>query len=276
MKGVMEMKDSMIWDGPYGRLILSDSDISEVISELRHMTFAEFFDHYEENPEERISAIEKKMANLIENALAVGTSENEKPDHELAKDLASKFVQEIPAIEDVLKSDVKAAFEGDSAAKSYQEIIIAYPGLFAICVHRFAHALYKLGVPILPRVMSEYAHSKTGIDIHPGATIGRSFFIDHGTGVVIGETTEIGDNVQVYQGVTLGALSPRQGQRLSGKKRHPSVESDVTIYANATVLGGDTVIKQGSVIPGNATIYKTVKGECKVEGCSSRDICLVK
>ncbi|NLY87798.1 MAG: serine acetyltransferase [Clostridiales bacterium] len=270
------MKDSIIREGPYGQMILADTEIGDIISELRHLTFAEFFGHISEDPETRIAAITAKMEKLIDNALVVGTSDNGRYDEKTARDLAKEFARQIPAIEDILKTDVKAAYDGDSAAKSYQEIIIAYPGLFAICVHRFANVLYKLGVPILPRVISEHAHSKTGIDIHPGATIGRSFFIDHGTGVVIGETTEIGDNVQVYQGVTLGALSPRQGQRLAGKKRHPTVESDVTIYANATVLGGDTVIGQGSVIPGNATIYKTLKGECKVEGCGSRDICKVR
>ncbi|HHW95472.1 MAG TPA: serine acetyltransferase [Mogibacterium sp.] len=270
------MKESMIWEGPYGKMILSDNDISDLISELRHLVFAEFFDHVIHEPEKRLSSIESKVEKMIENALTFGANGDNDKDKKTAKDLAKEFTGQIPVIKELLESDVKAAYDGDSAAKSYQEIIIAYPGLFAICVHRFSHLLYELGVPILPRVMSEYAHSKTGIDIHPGATIGRSFFIDHGTGVVIGETTEIGDNVQVYQGVTLGALSPRQGQRLAGRKRHPTVESDVTIYANATVLGGDTVIREGSVIPGNATIYKTLKGECKVEGCSSKHICMVK
>lgn len=270
------MKDSMIWESLYERMILSDNDIGDVISELRHLVFADFFGHVIQEPEKRILAIEEKIEKMIESALMFGANGDDDKEEKSAKDLAKKFTEQIPAIKELLKNDVKAAYDGDSAAKSYQEIVIAYPGLFAICVHRFSHLLYELCVPILPRVMSEYAHSKTGIDIHPGAKIGRNFFIDHGTGVVIGETTEIGDNVQVYQGVTLGALSPRHGQHFAGKKRHPTVENDVTIYANATVLGGDTIIREGSVIPGNATIYKTLKGECKVEGCSSKHICMVK
>ena len=162
--------------------------------------------------------------------------------------------------------DVRAAFEGDPAAKSYDEIIFSYPGIYAITVYRAAHLLYTLNVPLLPRIMTEHAHSVTGIDIHPGAQIGDSFVIDHGTGVVIGETTIIGDNVRIYQGVTLGALSlPKgAGEKLRGRKRHPTIEDDVIIYSGATILGGDTVIGTRSIIGGNVWITKSVPADTTV------------
>jgi len=158
----------------------------------------------------------------------------------------------------VLATDVQAAFDGDPAAQSTDETIFCYPGLYAITVQRLAHEFYTLDVPLLPRIMTEYAHSLTGIDIHPGARLGPSFFIDHGTGVVIGETTSIGANVKIYQGVTLGALAPAFGQALRGQKRHPTIEDNVTIYAGATILGGDTTIGQGAVIGGNVFITSSV------------------
>jgi len=172
----------------------------------------------------------------------------------------------IPEIRTVLAMDVRAAYEGDPAAKSYDEIVFSYPGVFAIMVYRVAHWLHIQGVPLMPRIMSEYAHSVTGIDIHPGAQIGEAFFIDHGTGVVVGETTLIGKNVRVYQGVTLGALSlPKDaGERLRGSKRHPTIEDDVIIYANATILGGDTVIGARSVVGGNVWITESVPHDTKV------------
>ena len=165
--------------------------------------------------------------------------------------IAERFFGRLPAVRARLAEDVDAAFEGDPAAKSYAEIVTAYPSVQAVATYRVAHEVYQLGVPLVPRVMSESAHARTGIDIHPGAKIGRRFFIDHGTGVVIGETCEIGDRVVLYQGVTLGALAPRKGQLLRGVKRHPTLEDDVTIYAGATILGGETVIGRGSVIGGN-------------------------
>ena len=166
----------------------------------------------------------------------------------------------------MLAKDVRAAYEGDPAAKSYDEIIFSYPGLFAVTVYRLAHQLLEQGVPLMPRIMTEYAHSQTGIDIHPGAHIGESFFIDHGTGVVVGETTEIGDRVRLYQGVTLGALSlPREEvDSLRAKKRHPTIEDDVIIYAGATILGGDTVIGARSVIGGNVWLTESVPPDTKV------------
>ncbi len=161
-------------------------------------------------------------------------------------------------LKEILLKDVEAFFEGDPAARSQEEIILTYPGLFAIYVYRLAHLLHEKKVPLLPRIMSEYAHSQTGIDIHPGASIQEYFFIDHGTGVVIGETTSIGCHVKLYQGVTLGALSIKEGRKLFGVKRHPTIEDDVTIYANATILGGDTVIGKSSVIGGNTFITESI------------------
>jgi serine O-acetyltransferase len=177
-----------------------------------------------------------------------------------------RFIQALPKLREILATDVRAAIEGDPAAKSYDEVITSYPGLFAITVQRIAHELYKLAVPSLSRAMTEYAHSFTGIDIHPGAKIGKSFFIDHGTGVVIGETTEIGNSVRLYQGVTLGALSmPKEAvESFRDKKRHPTIEDDVIIYSNTTVLGGDTVIGARSTIGGNAWITQSVPPDTRV------------
>jgi serine O-acetyltransferase len=178
--------------------------------------------------------------------------------------IVSIFFDRMPAVRDVLATDVQAAFDGDPAAQSTDETIFCYPGLFAIFVQRFAHEFYKLNVPLLPRIMTEHAHSRTGIDIHPGAQLGESFFIDHGTGVVIGETTEIGKRVKIYQGVTLGALAPAFGQALRGQKRHPTIEDNVTIYAGATILGGATTIGHGSVIGGNVFITSSVPPQNQV------------
>ena len=181
-----------------------------------------------------------------------------RPCDHAACEIVAAFLDRIPAVREVLATDVQAAFDGDPAAKTTDETIFCYPGVLAITVQRLAHEFYKLDVPLLPRIMTEYAHSLTGIDMHPGAKLGRSFFIDHGTGVVIGETTEIGSNVKVYQGVTLGALAPAMGQVWRGRKRHPTIEDDVTIYSGATILGGDTVIGQGAVIGGNVFITTSV------------------
>ncbi|MBU1052992.1 MAG: serine acetyltransferase [Proteobacteria bacterium] len=180
--------------------------------------------------------------------------------------IAIEFLESIPSIRKILATDLKAAFDGDPAASSHDEIIFSYPGLYAIMVYRLANKLFKSGVPLLPRMITEYAHSLTGIDIHPGATIGESFTIDHGTGVVIGETSVIGKNVRIYQGVTLGALSlPKDaGILLKGKKRHPTIENDVIIYAGATILGGNTVIGKRSVIGGNVWITESVRPDTTV------------
>lgn len=174
------------------------------------------------------------------------------------------FFRKIPELRSRIETDVQAAYDGDPAAGSKDEVIFSYPGLLASTIHRIAHELYLLRVPLIPRLMTEYAHGQTGIDIHPGAVIGRYFFIDHGTGIVIGETTVIGDNVKLYQGVTLGALSTRGGQRLKNRKRHPTLEDNVTVYAGASILGGETVIGKGAVIGSNAFITTSVREGAKV------------
>ena len=176
--------------------------------------------------------------------------------HAAAELITESFFGELPAIRRVLSLDMQANFRGDPAAKSFEEVILSYPGFQAITVHRLANYLWKAQVPLIPRMMSEMIHGRTGIDIHPGAEIGESFFIDHGTGVVIGETTVIGKNVKIYQGVTLGALSVKK--EAAGSKRHPTIEDDVTIYSNATILGGETVIGKNSVIGGNVWITGSV------------------
>jgi len=177
-----------------------------------------------------------------------------------AEKIAAQFLGTLPELRRLLLLDVRAAFDGDPAASSLDEVVFSYPGVRAVTVYRIAHALWRLGAQVVPRVMTEQAHAETGIDIHPGAEIGESLFIDHGTGVVIGETTRIGHRVRIYQGVTLGALSlPRGAARLqSGRKRHPTLEDDVIIYANATILGGDTVIGRGAVIGGNTWVTESV------------------
>jgi serine O-acetyltransferase len=178
-----------------------------------------------------------------------------------AREVTLKFIERIPHVRELLADDVQAAYDGDPAATSTAEVILAYPGVLAITIHRYAHELYLLDVPLLPRIMSEYAHSLTGIDIHPGATIGRRFFIDHGTAVVIGETTHIGDNCKIYQSVTLGAVSipkDERGRVIRGSKRHPTVGNNVTIYSGATVLGGDTVVGDGSVVGGSVFTARSV------------------
>ncbi len=180
--------------------------------------------------------------------------------HKMADDATVHLLNRLPSIREMLKGDVKAAFDGDPAAKSPEEIVISYPCIIAIAIYRVAHELFLKEVPLIPRIMTEYAHTKTGIDIHPGATIGKNFFIDHGTGVVIGETSIIGDNVKIYQGTTLGALSfqrDAEGKIVKGGKRHPTIEDDVTIYAEATILG-DITIGKGAVIGGNVSIKESV------------------
>lgn len=210
-----------------------------------------------------VDALHDKLTEQIARALRHDMCE-ESPhvDFEaLAQGKAVEFLKRLPAVRDVLDRDVAAAYKGDPAAKSHHEIIFCYPGLEAITVYRVAHELLTLGVPYIPRMMTEYAHSKTGIDIHPGATIGDGFFIDHGTGVVIGETCVIGSSVKLYQGVTLGALSfakDADGELVRDTKRHPTLEDDVIVYANATILGGNTTIGARSVIGSNVWLTQSV------------------
>ena len=200
--------------------------------------------------------------------LALKYTAKEENDVEKLTEQAEKdtvtFLKKIPDVRAMLETDLEAAFQGDPAAKYRDEIILSYPGMFAITVNRLAHELFLLEVPLIPRIMTEYAHSITGIDIHPGATIGKYFFIDHGTGVVVGETTVIGDRVKIYQGVTLGALSTRGGQKLRDVRRHPTIEDDVTIYSGASILGGETVVGKNSVIGSNVFITSSIPADTRV------------
>lgn len=238
--------------------------VVQLLEKLRRILFPGYF--REKNY--RMYHVEANLSLLTEDVLynlskqlgRIYEGQGEEPEAAMrhAQEVGLAFLREIPRVRAMLQTDLQAAFDGDPAAGSMAEILFAYPGMFAVFVYRLAHVLYTLQVPMLPRMMTEHAHSLTGIDIHPGATIGEYFFIDHGTGVVIGETTVIGNRVKLYQGVTLGALSTRGGQKLRGKRRHPTIADDVTIYAGASVLGGDTVIGQGSVIGSNVFITKSV------------------
>ena len=214
----------------------------------------------------RLNDLYDRLEEQIEIALLYQREEENAK--ERANEITEKFFESLPDIQQMLLKDVQAGFDGDPAAKSKEEIIFSYPGFFAIYVYRLAHVLYLEKVPFIPRIMTEYAHGKTGIDINPGATIGEYFFIDHGTGVVIGETTEIGRNVKLYQGVTLGALSTRQGQQLANVKRHPTIRDNVTIYSNSSVLGGETVIGENTIIGGNTFITESIPANTKVSAKS--------
>ncbi len=235
--------------------------IEELIGKLQRLVFPGYYRDYTYriyNPKNNLSALIEDIAFHLNRQIGIalrGTEQYSPAEAEAqAEDITAAFLERIPAIRDYVETDLQAAYDGDPAAKNKAEVIIAYPGIFAITVNRLAHALYQLDVPLIPRIMTEYAHNRTGIDIHPGAEIGRYFFIDHGTGIVVGETTVIGDYVKLYQGVTLGALSTRGGQKLRGKRRHPTIEDNVTIYAGASILGGDTIIGHDSVIGSNVFI----------------------
>jgi len=263
---------------PASRRVLPQPEAAEeIISLLRQVLFFGYIGRQDLNGE----AVAGHLATLIRRSLALLTDQiarsfrhdcklEHKPCDKCrgrGAEHAARLVRKLPRIRAMLEEDVKAAYDGDPAAESYDEIVFAYPGFYAITVHRIAHELHDQGVPLLPRLLSEVAHSATGIDIHPGAHIGRSFFIDHGTGVVIGETTVIGDNVKMYQGATLGALSfPKDacGALIRGVKRHPTIGDNVTIYAGATILGGDTVIGEGSVIGGSVWLTHSVPPGTKV------------
>lgn len=252
--------------------------IVEIIDELRQLVFPGYFGNKELTPEN----IRYHVGNLV---MKVGLKLTEQINHCLcssqicdacdnptackqkAEGFAHEFLRRLPAVREMLSFDAQAAYDGDPAAKSVDEIIYSYPGFYAVTVYRIAHELIKLKVPLMPRMMSEHAHNLTGTDIHPGATIGKSFFIDHATGVVIGETCNIGDNVKVYQGVTLGALSfpkDERGRAIKGLQRHPTIEDNVTIYANATILGGDTVIGKGVTVGGNTFVTESVSADTTV------------
>ena len=238
--------------------------IIDIIEKLRRIVFPGYFrekNYRVYNAKHNLSLlIEDVMFNLTRQIALVfqEAGELEESAQYHAQEICLEFFRQIPQVRALVQTDLQAAYDGDPAATSMAEIIFAYPGLFAITVYRLAHVLYTLKVPMVPRIMTEHAHSITGIDIHPGATVGEYFFIDHGTGIVVGETTVIGNNVKIYQGVTLGALSTRGGQDLRGKRRHPTIEDNVTIYAGASVLGGETVIGRDSVIGSNAFITKSI------------------
>ena len=213
--------------------------------------------------------LSKQIANSFRHEHIIKNNKCELCDKSIKKGIEATLylLENIPNIRDFLSLDVQAAYDGDPAAKSFNEIVFSYPGLFAITVHRIAHVLYEKNIPLIPRIMSEYSHSLTGIDIHPGAKIGKYFFIDHGTGVVIGETCIIGNNVKIYQGVTLGALSfpkDEKGKLLKGLQRHPIIEDNVTIYSGATILGGKTIIGKNSTIGGNVWIVSSIPSNSKV------------
>ena len=254
------------------KVLPDERSIEKIINDTRSVIFPGYFG--DESLAETVAGVFEEGAlitvysNLkkqIKLALLYKCKCNDVEEAErLSAQYAKEFIEELPFIQQMMFKDVEAGFSGDPAANSKGEIIVSYPGLFAILVYRLAHILYKKNVPILPRMMTEYAHGKTGIDINAGAQIGEYFFIDHGTGVVVGETTVIGNNVKLYQGVTLGALSTRKGQALSGVKRHPTIEDGVTIYSGSSILGGDTVIGRGSIVGGNAFITKSIPPYTKV------------
>lgn len=238
-----------------------DKDVViDLIEKLRRIIFPGYFrekNYRTYNAKHNLSTlIEDVMYHLSHQIELVFREDGRTCDD--ARSACLEFLSKIPQVRAMVQTDLQAAYDGDPAATGMAEVIFSYPGLFAITVYRLAHELYMLNVPMIPRIMTEYAHSITGIDIHPGATIGKYFFIDHGTGIVVGETTVIGENVKIYQGVTLGGLSTRGGQSLRGKRRHPTIEDNVTIYANASILGGETVVGQGCVIGASAFITKSV------------------
>lgn len=241
--------------------------VYSIIDDLSKITFpgyfgAEKFLSGESYAEGILVSLYEKLKSQIKMTLSGQGSKEEI--NKQAEELTLKFMEEIPKVQDLLMKDVDATLAGDPAAGSKDEVILAYPGLYTIFIYRYAHVLYELQVPLLPRIMSEYAHGKTGIDINPGATIGEYFFIDHGTGIVIGETAIIGDYVKIYQGVTIGALSTRKGQALAGIKRHPTIEDHVIIYANATILGGDTVVGRNATVAGNTFVTESIPADAKV------------
>ena len=218
------------------------------------------------NDNSRISILIEDVVYNLSKQIAIARrfrkdmeKKSEKTLREVAETTCLEFLGKIPNIREYLNTDMEAFYMGDPAAYNKEEIVLCYPGFLAITINRLAHELFLLKVPLIPRMMTEYAHSKTGIDIHPGATIGKYLFMDHGTGIVVGETSVIGEHVKVYQGVTIGALSTKGGQKLRGAKRHPTIEDEVTIYAGASILGGDTVIGKGSVIGSNVFITSSVK-----------------
>ncbi len=278
---IMALVDDILEDYEQKREIDTDNTYSQpdkavimnILSNLQQIIFHGYY----RNQHYRIYTAQNNLSMLLEDILfnlskqimlvlenAGSSEEGEETSEERAYDICIAFLAKIPQLRKTLEMDLQAAYDGDPAAAGIDEIIFSYPGYYAIFVYRIAHELQLLHVPLLPRMMTEIAHSATGIDIHPGATIGSHFFMDHGTGIVIGETTIIGDHVKVYQGVTIGALSTKGGQKLKNKKRHPTIEDNVTIYSNASILGGDTVIGKNAVIGGNTFITRSVPADTSV------------
>lgn len=249
-------------------------DIVKILDQIRNIIFPGYY----KNKSYRIYTVRNNLSMQLEDVLYNLSKQisivlkylpeyGGKEERELLYEgerLSLQFLEKITKIRELIQTDLQAAYDGDPAAFNKPEIIFSYPGLYATMVNRIAHELYLFGIPLIPRIMTEHAHTETGIDIHPGAVLGKYFFIDHGTGMVIGETAIIGDNVKIYQGVTIGALSTRGGQKLHGKKRHPTIEDNVTIYAGASILGGDTVIGHDSVIGGNAFITTSIPADTRV------------
>ena len=237
---ILRMLQEVVFPGYYGEPVLYRANLRDHLGDMLfriHLRLS--------------SEIEKARAHLTDAGVPA----------EAAREITTQLFERLPDVADRVAEDAEAAYDGDPAATGCEEIILAYPGFRAIFTFRIAHELHRLGVPLIPRMMTEFAHQETGVDIHPGATIGRRFFIDHGTGVVVGETTEIGDRVKLYQGVTLGALSfpkDERGRLIRGTKRHPTVEDDVVVYAGATILGGTTVVGRGSVVGGSVWLTSSV------------------
>lgn len=268
--------------------------VIEMVEHLKAALFPMLYERDVRTPDhlsaivlDRINTVAMELNSILEdvfiNSCNKGFEERKSCDNSSCRKRAAettvRFLEKLPDIRTMLGLDIKAAYDGDPAAKNYDEILLSYPSMEAVTIHRTAHELFILGVPLIPRIMSEYAHQLTGIDIHPGATIGRSFFIDHGTGVVIGETATIGDRVKLYQGVTLGAKSfelDENGNPVKGIKRHPNIEDDVVIYAGATILGGDVTVGRGSVIGGNVWLTTSVPPYTTVYNSTPKPIIKIK
>lgn len=272
IKGSYEESEEIFFTQPEKRMP-SRNAVIDILKDLRNILFPGYFtDGAQSSADARyfigntVLRVEEKLKEQVKLAFHFrdGNGKSAEEIDERTQEVCAAMLCKLPGIQKMLYKDIQAAFDGDPAAQSKEEIIYSYPGFFAIWVYRIAHELYYLDVPLIPRIMTEYAHSRTGVDLNAGATVGEYFFIDHATGVVIGETTVIGNNVKIYQGVTLGALSTRGGQRLAGVRRHPTIEDNVTIYANACVLGGETVVGAGSVISGSAFLTESVPPNSRV------------
>ncbi len=265
-------EEQKLFDMALGDKVPKKDMIISILNDLHKLTFPGYFASENMSYLSKddfagytLSMMAEKLQKQLELAIAYDEKDKDaKEITKIAQEIVIKFTTQIPRIQELIVKDVQAEFDGDPAAKNLEDIIFSYPGIYAIFVYRYAHALYELQVPYIPRIMTEYAHSETGIDINPGAQIGEYFCIDHGTGIVVGETTIIGSHVKIYQGVTLGALSTRAGQALKGSKRHPTIEDNVVIYANTTILGGATVVGENAVVAGNTFVTESIPANSKV------------